>query len=55
MKNNLLQVPDIELQQAIVKAAIASAKIEGMLISEKDAQKSLRKVMSQLTKDQRKV
>lgn len=55
MKNKPFKMPDTVVQQAVIKAAMASAKIEGMLISEKDAQKSLQKVTSQLTKDQGKV
>ncbi|SEI39037.1 hypothetical protein SAMN05216327_101160 [Dyadobacter sp. SG02] len=55
MKNKPFKAPNTTMQQAIMKAAIASARIEGMLISEQDAQKSLQKVMSELTKDQGKV
>lgn len=55
MKNKLFKTPDAVVQQSITKAAMASAKIEGMLISEKDAQKSLQKVMSELTKGRGKV
>lgn len=55
MKNKLFKTPNAVVQQSIIKAAMASAKIEGMLISEKDAQKSLQKVMSQLTKGRGKV
>lgn len=55
MKNKPFKAPNTAVQQAIMKAAVASARIEGMLISEKDAQESLRKVMIQITKDRGKV
>lgn len=42
-----------EIQQAILKSAVASAKIEGIFISKEQAEKSLNKVnkvVSQLNK-----
>ncbi|NIJ54764.1 hypothetical protein [Dyadobacter arcticus] len=38
------------IQDSILKGAIASARIEGVVISEKNAQKSLKKVLCEIKK-----
>ena len=42
--------PPKSMQESILKAAIASARIEGVIIPEKKAQESLKKVLLEIKK-----
>jgi hypothetical protein len=50
MKRRLSTRLPVSVQQSIMKGAIASARIEGIVISEEQAQRSLKKAMSEIRK-----
>ena len=50
MKKRPFQTPQPSLRDSVTRAAMASAKMEQMMRSEKDPQKAMEKVMAEIKK-----